>query len=115
MPHVLYMVTIDVSPASELAWNDWHTRYHIPELLQQPGFIGAKKYSEPTPLTDGWFRYVTFFELDSPSSLAAFAESDTAKRLRADHEQRFGKPPRAARRILHEVAGVSTRDPYEDL
>ncbi|HEY8209943.1 MAG TPA: DUF4286 family protein [Myxococcaceae bacterium] len=115
MPHVLYMVSVDVAPPSEAAWNDWHTRYHIPEVLQQPGFIGARKFSEPSPLTDGWFRYVILYELDSPSSLSAYEQSDSAKRIRADHEQRFGNVTRVARRILHEVGGFSTRDPYEDL
>ncbi len=115
MPHVLYMVTVDVSPAAEAAWNDWHTRHHIPEMLAHPGFIGARKYSEPDPLTDGWLRYVTFYELDSPESLAAYRRSEAGIRIRAEHKQRFGEVTRVARRVLHEVGGPSARDPYEDL
>jgi hypothetical protein len=115
MPHVLYMVTIDVSPASEAAWNDWHARHHMPDILQQPGFIGARKYAEPGPLTDGWFRYVIFYELESSEAIVAYQAGDAARRLRADHERRFGGVTRVARRILHEVAGFSARDPYEDL
>jgi antibiotic biosynthesis monooxygenase (ABM) superfamily enzyme len=115
MPHVLYIVTVDVSPAAEAAWNNWHTRFHMTEMLQQPGFVGARKYIEPSPLTDGWFRYVVFYELDSPTSLAAYEQSEAAQRIRADHEQRFGDVTRVARRILHEVGGLAARDPYEDL
>lgn len=115
MPHVLYIVTVDVAPASEAAWNDWHARHHMPDLLQQPGFIGARKYVEPSPLTDGWFRYVVFYELESPEALAAYEQGDAAKRIRADHAQRFGEVTRVARRVLHEMGGLSARDPYEDL
>jgi len=115
MPHVLYIVTVDVAPASEVDWTAWHTEHHMPEMLQQPGFVGARKYIEPSPLTDGWFRYVILYELDSPGALAAYEQSDAARRLRADHVQRFGNVTRVARRVLHEVTGQATRDPYEDL
>jgi len=115
MPHVLYIVTVDVSPASEAAWSSWHTRYHMTEMLHQPGFLAARKYIEPSPLTDGWFRYVVFYELDSPTSLAAYEQSDAAQRIRADHQARFGDVTRVARRVLHEVGGLTAREPYEDL
>ena len=115
MPIVLYMVTVDVAPNSAAAWDAWHTQQHMPDVLRQPGFIGARKFCEPNPLTDGWLRYVTLFELDSPSPLAAYEASDAAKRLRADHEARFGNVTRVARRVLHEVGGVRVRDPYEGL
>jgi len=115
MPHVLYMVTVDVSPANEAAWNNWHARHHMPDILQQPGFVGARKYVEPSPLTDGWSRYVIFYELESPEAVNAYQQSEAAKRLRADHERHFGDRTRVSRRVLHEVGGLSARDPYEDL
>lgn len=115
MPRVLYMVTVDVAPASEADWTAWHTQHHMPEMLQQPGFLGARKYIETSPLSDGWFRYVIFYELDSPGSLAAYEQSEAARRIRADHHHRFGNVTRVARRVLHEVGGFTARDPYADL
>ncbi|HVE82296.1 MAG TPA: DUF4286 family protein [Myxococcales bacterium] len=115
MPHVLYIVTVDVAPPSEAAWNVWHSQVHMPEMLRQPGFISATKYIEPSPLTDGWFRYVIFYELASPDALAAYEASDAAKRIRADHETRFGNVTRVARRVLHEVGGFAIRDPYANI
>lgn len=115
MPHVLYIVTVDVAPASDAAWNAWHTHHHMPDVLRQPGFISGRKFLEPNPLTDGWFRYVVIYEMDSPGSLANYEQGDASKRLRADHDNRFGDVTRVARRILHEVGGFAARDPYEGI
>lgn len=114
MPNVLYVVTIDVAPASAPVWDVWHTRHHMPDVLRQPGFISARKYCEPNPLTDGWLRYVVLYELDSPASLTAYQASDAARRLRDDHDARFGDVTRVARRVLHEVFALMARDPYRD-
>jgi hypothetical protein len=114
MLSVLYLVTVDVAPASAAAWDVWHTRHHMPDVVRQPGFLGGRKYCEPSPLTDGWIRYVIFYELDSPASLAAYEASDAAKRIRSDHDTRFGNVTRVARRVLHEVTHVRARDPYRD-
>jgi uncharacterized protein DUF4286 len=115
MSHILYVVTVDVSPAAEEAWSSWHDQRQVPEILKQPGFLGARRYIEPSPLTDGWFRYVILYEIDSPAALARFAQSDVAGHLRLEHNQRFGDVTRTARRVLHEVHDLAAQDPYEGI
>jgi antibiotic biosynthesis monooxygenase (ABM) superfamily enzyme len=115
MPRVLYVVTVDVAPASEQDWNDWHSEHHIPQLMELPGFLGVRKYREPRPLTDGWLRYVTFYELADQESLDRYQAGEDARRLRAEHQERFGDVTRVARKVLHEVRSFPERDPYEGI
>lgn len=115
MPNVLYVVTVDVAPASEQEWTEWHSEFHIPQMMELPGFLGVKKYREPGPLTDGWLRYVVFYEMADQESLDRYLTGDDAKRIRGDHQERFGDVTRVARKVLHKVRSFSERDPYEGI
>jgi quinol monooxygenase YgiN len=115
VPKVLYVVTVDVSPAGEQQWSRWHSEYHLPEMMQIPGFLGVRKYREPGPLTDGWLRYVMMYELEDQAALDRYLASEDVKRLRGEHQERFGNMTRVARKVLHEVRTLPERDPYEDI
>ncbi len=65
---VFYAVMVEVDPNEEAAWNDWHTRQHIPDVLAEPGFVRATKYRLDTSNGD-WHQYLTVYELASREAL----------------------------------------------
>jgi hypothetical protein len=102
---VLYGVMVEVDPDQELAWNDWHTREHMPELLAQPGFVRATKY-RLNIINDGWPQFLTLYEVDSREALEAYLASEVVTRLRAEHYTHFGSSTRISRVILTPTAAV---------
>lgn len=103
---VLYAVLAEVDPKEESAWNDWHTRQHIPDLLAQPGFVRATKYKLDTSNGD-WSQYLVFYEVASREALDVYLHGEAVTRLRADHYARFGHCTRLSRMILTPVASVN--------
>lgn len=103
MKPALYIVTIEVAPGSEAAWNEWH-EHHIPEVLRQPGFVSCRKWRDTAAAEDGWVRYVCHYELTGLEAFERYAASDAAKRLRADSDQKFGYVTRLRRQVLSEVS-----------
>jgi hypothetical protein len=96
---VFYAVMVEVDPNEEAAWNDWHTRQHIPDVLAEPGFVRATKYLLDTPNGD-WHQYLTVYELASREALNDYLQGEAVTRLRADHYNHFGHCTRLSRMIL---------------
>lgn len=75
----LFMVSMDVAPEKEELFNEVYDREHIPNLLQVPGVISARRArSEPFEMSVGGEvkavdaaspRYVAIYELTSPDVL----------------------------------------------
>jgi hypothetical protein len=103
---VLYGVMVEVDPKEEAAWNEWHTRQHIPDVLAQPGFLHATKYRLDTTNGD-WSQYLTAYELVSREALDAYLQGEAVSRLRADHYAHFGHCTRLSRMILTPTALVN--------
>lgn len=104
MKPALYIVTIEVSPGSEAAWNEWHEKVHVPEVLREPGFLSCRKWRDTATAEDGWVRYVCHYELTGVEAVERYAASDAAKRLRAESDLKFGYVTRARRQVYSEVA-----------
>jgi hypothetical protein len=100
----LYAVTIEVSPGSEAAWNEWLDQVHIPEVLREPGFLSCRKWRDTATAEDGWVRYVCHYELTGTDAVERYFASDAAKRLRADSDMKFGYVTRLRRQVYSEVA-----------
>lgn len=96
---VLYGVMVEVDPNEEAAWNEWHTRLHISDVLAQPGFVRATKYKLDTS-NDDWSQYLTVYEIVSREALDAYLKGDAVVRLRADHYAHYGHCTRLSRMIL---------------
>jgi hypothetical protein len=107
MTPVAYVVTIEVDPSVETAWNDWHARVHLPDVLSQPGFRSATRYRDESPCFDGWVRYVCRFDLESRAALGAYLNGRESARLRADHAERWHQVTRVARQILVELEHIT--------
>jgi hypothetical protein len=102
MGRVLYVVTVEVSPASESAWDAWHTQQHMPQVLAQPGFMSARKYKDAQFAMGRWSRYVINYELQDFSAFERYSSSEAAHRLRQEHIDAFGLETRVTRQVLHE-------------
>ena len=98
--NAVYRVTIEVAPVIEEAWARWHAADHIPDVLRQPGFLGATRWKEQERAADGWVRYVVHFRADSVAALEAYQSSAEAVRLRDTHTARYGKVTRLSRLVL---------------
>ena len=103
---VFYGVMVEVDPNVETSWNEWHTREHIPDVLAQPGFIGATKYKVDVSNGD-WSQYLTVYELASREALDNYLKGEAVVRLRADHYAHFGHCTRLSRMILTQTARVN--------
>jgi hypothetical protein len=103
---VLYGVMVEVDPNEEAAWNEWHTRQHIPAVLAQPGFIRATKYRLDTSNGE-WSQYLTMYEIISHEALKVYLQGEAVTRLRADHYAHFGHCTRLSRMILTPTASIN--------
>src|SRR5687767_249920 len=103
MPRTAYCVTVEVAPEVEESWNQWHAEVHVPEVLAEPGFLGATRYRDESPCFDGWVRYVCRYDLESREALDAYLRWPVSARLRGDHTAYWGTVTRVARQILVEV------------
>jgi hypothetical protein len=104
MSRCLYVVTVEVSPAAEKAWDAWHTEEHIPEVLREPGFVTARKYKDTNFAMGRWSRYVINYELESVSAFERYQSSEAAPRLRQLHIEKFGLETRVTRQVLVETS-----------
>ncbi len=102
MPRCLYVVTVEVSPSAEKAWDVWHTAEHMPEVLREPGFLTARKYKDTHFGMGRWSRYVINYELENLSAFERYSSSASAQRLRQEHADRFGEQTRVTRQVLVE-------------
>ena len=96
----VYRVAIEVAPAVEEAWARWHAAEHMPEVLRQPGFLGATRWKDREPAPDGWARYVVHYRAESLEAIETYRSSATAIRIRDDHTVRYGNVTRISRSLL---------------
>ncbi len=103
----IYVVKVEVDPAYEEAWSNWHTHHHIPEVLSaHRGFVRARKYKVNNP-EDSWSQYLVMYEIDSHESLNEYLNGEEVIRLRADHYTHFGHCTRLSRLVLTPTAVVN--------
>tara|TARA_R110002020_G_scaffold184947_2_gene382336 strand:- start:51180 stop:51491 length:312 start_codon:yes stop_codon:yes gene_type:complete len=67
LPECLMVVTAQVDTAVEDEWNHWYDTVHLPEILDCPGFLDARRYVTES---DGKREYITIYELLSPDAMA---------------------------------------------
>ncbi len=103
MGRCLYVVTVEVSPAAERAWDTWHTEEHMPDVLREPGYVSARKYKDTHFAMGRWSRYVINYELESLAAFERYSSSPGATRLRQVHIERFGLETRVTRQVLVET------------
>jgi hypothetical protein len=60
----IMLVTVDIPPDKERAWNDWYNNEHVPDILKCPGFKRVGRFER---LQGSGTRYVTIYELNCPN------------------------------------------------
>jgi hypothetical protein len=80
----LLAVWIRVRPRDEDDLNRWYATEHLPERLDVPGFLGARRYLDPVDRT-----YLALYELASPEVITA-----------PGYQERFTRPTDWTRRVL---------------
>jgi hypothetical protein len=102
MSKVLYTVWYDVDSEIEADWITWMETTHIPAVIRNGNFIGAKRYRvvEGSPA-----RYVTFYEAKDSASLKKYLDGP-AKELREDYQKRFGSKSKLTRILLEEISSL---------
>src|SRR3954454_13506616 len=58
-------------PVKDKEFNEWYTNVHIPELLDVPGFVGARRYRA---LGDVTHQYLAVYEIDADDVSAPMKE-----------------------------------------
>lgn len=106
----VYRVTVEVAPDAEQAWVRYLTAEHMPDVVEQPGFLGATRWKEQDRAPDGWARYVLHYRVESVAVIEAYRVSPAAAHLREDHARRFGSLTRVSRTVLSEPVFVGPRD-----
>ena len=102
----IYVVKIEIDPAYEEAWSEWHTCQHMPDVLSaHRGFVRGRKYKIDAP-EDGWSQYLVMYEIDSHESLREYLDGEEVTRLRADHYAHFGHCTRLSRLVLTPTAVI---------
>jgi hypothetical protein len=67
---ILLMVRIgDVPPEIEAEWNKWYDTEHIPNRLNKPGFLSARRFIA----IEGEYKYLTLYDLNSLDALTSEA------------------------------------------
>jgi hypothetical protein len=66
-PNSLLVTEATVAPEAEAAWNEWYTDVHLPEILDCPGFLDARRYV--TEAEDGSRSYLALYALSGPEAL----------------------------------------------
>jgi hypothetical protein len=59
----IMLVTVDIPPEREDAWNAWYNDEHVPDILRCPGFNGVRRFRS---VQGNGSRYVTIYDVESP-------------------------------------------------
>jgi len=66
MPQYSYAVWTDAVEGREDEYNAWYNDIHLPEVLDVPGFIAAKRFRVlPAPDRPASHRYLAIYEIES--------------------------------------------------
>jgi len=77
MPIHQFMSLINAKPGRESEFIEWYSKTHIPEVLQIPGFVGARRFrvssSQLVGMIPPW-EYLVIYEIEGTSPAGALEE-----------------------------------------
>jgi hypothetical protein len=62
------VVMMDVDPADEEEFHRWYNQQHIPERLEIPGYVSARRFKLESG-DDGMLKYMCLWEMEDSSAL----------------------------------------------
>ena len=66
MAALFLVVNAMVDESVEERWNDWYSNQHVPDIMNCPGFISAKRLVTED---DGGRKYMAIYELQSDAAI----------------------------------------------
>jgi hypothetical protein len=95
MSTALFVVKATIRGDQEAAFNRWYNEEHVPQFLQFPGAVSARRYRKI--LGDDAYQYMAVYELRDEATLERLLASDHMKALRAEYDAHFGAVSERAR------------------
>ncbi|MDH3232136.1 MAG: DUF4286 family protein [Alphaproteobacteria bacterium] len=83
----VYMIRFWVKPGSEQKVLDWLDGGHIADVVQQPGFLWARRFTLEEPDDEGWPAFAMLYGVESLEALKTYFESEAAKGYGAERAQ----------------------------
>jgi TRAP-type C4-dicarboxylate transport system substrate-binding protein len=84
----IYLVRFWIKPGHESEVMDWLDNGHIAEVVEQPGFLWARRYKLENDSEDGWPAYAMTYGLESIEQLHAYFENPIGEKLAREREER---------------------------
>ena len=66
--NTILMVMMDVDPEDEEEFHCWYNQQHIPERLEIPGYVSARRFKLESG-DDGMLKYLCIWEMDDSSAM----------------------------------------------
>jgi antibiotic biosynthesis monooxygenase (ABM) superfamily enzyme len=93
MPTTLFVVKATIPADKEAAFNRWYNEEHVPQVLQFPGLVSARRYKALEG--EDKFQYMAVYEVQDEATYRALMASTHMKALRAEYDGHFPMSERA--------------------
>jgi uncharacterized protein DUF4286 len=93
MPTVLFVVKATITKERDAAFNRWYNEEHVPQVLQFPGAVSARRYR--AILGEDRYQYMAVYEVQDEATFQRLMDSDHMKTLRAEYDAHFPDSERA--------------------
>lgn len=93
MATILFTVKATIPADQEAAFNRWYNEEHVPQVLQFPGLVSARRYKVLEG--DDKFQYMAVYELQDEATYRRLMSSDHMKLLRKEYDAHFPMSERA--------------------
>jgi Domain of unknown function (DUF4286) len=95
MPTVLFVVKATIAREREQEFNRWYNEEHVPQFLQFPGAVSARRYRALAG--EDRFQYMAVYELQDEATYRRLMDSQHLKALKAEYDAHFGAVSERAR------------------
>lgn len=81
---ILMVETNSTDMAREAEFNEWYDKIHLPDVLENPGFIRATRYENTEP-SEGKGKFLAIYEIEADDISSAMKSlGDTMAKKRAE-------------------------------
>jgi hypothetical protein len=101
MAVVLFVVKATITKDREEAFNRWYNDEHVPQVLQFPGVVSARRYRALEG--EDRYRYMAVYEVRDEATYRRLMDSEHMKTLRAEYDAHFGPVSERARFAYEQV------------
>jgi len=77
----IYLVRFWLKPGSEKKVFDWLDSRHLKDVVDQPGFLWARRYRLTQPNAEGWPAYAMVYGVESLAALERYFASPATQRF----------------------------------